>query len=154
MREVDARLSEALEDLQGYLADALAPLLVADAVNTLLDYPPAVTAEQLRIWAFFQFEGRRGTTPLSDLLYHAIKKIQQLEVHHLVAEERFGDYLGALAGELLAACPPRSANVSPASSVTCGSPSAGPPPWSSGFTARPPPPAAREKEPRRLPPPS
>lgn len=106
MREVDARLSEALEDLQGYLADALAPLLVADAVNTLLDYPPAVTAEQLRIWAFFQFEGRRGTTPLSDLLYHAIKKIQQLEVHHLVAEERFGDYLGALAGELLAACPP------------------------------------------------
>lgn len=106
MREVDARLSEALEDLQGYLADALAPLLVADAVDTLLDYPPAVTAEQLRIWAFFQFEGRRGTTPLSDLLYHAIKKVQQLEVHHLVAEERFGTFLGALAGELLAACPP------------------------------------------------
>ena len=106
MQEADARLSEALEDLQGYLADTLAPLLVADAVETLLDYPPAMTAEQLRLWAFFQFEGRHGATPLSDLLYHAIKKVQQLEVHQLVPAERFTPFLATLAGELLVACPP------------------------------------------------
>ena len=79
MGELDQRLQGALEDLQGYLADNLAPLLVADAFETLLDYPPALTAEQLRIWSFFQYQGRGGVTPISDILYHAIKKIQQLE---------------------------------------------------------------------------
>jgi len=105
MAEIEPRLREALEDLQGYLADHLAPLLVADAIEVLLDYPPALTAEQLRIWAFFQFQGRGGTTPVSDLLYHAIKKIQQLEEHHLVPGDRFERYLAGLAVALLAACP-------------------------------------------------
>ncbi len=105
MAELEPRLREALEDLQGYLADHIAPLLVADAVETLLEYPPALTAEQLRIWAFFQFQGRGGVTPVSDLLYHAIKKIQQLEEHHLVPGDRFERYLQGLAAALLAACP-------------------------------------------------
>ena len=105
MAELDPRLREALEDLQGYLADHIAPLLVADAIETLLEYPPALTAEQLRIWAFFQFQGRGGVTPVSDLLYHAIKKIQQLEDHNLVPADRFERYLAGLAVALLTACP-------------------------------------------------
>lgn len=105
MAELDPRLREALEDLQGYLADHIAPLLVAGAVETLLEYPPALTAEQLRIWAFFQFQGRGGVTPVSDLLYHAIKKIQQLEEHQLVPGDRFERFLAGLAVALLAACP-------------------------------------------------
>lgn len=105
MSELEPRLREALEDLQGYLADHIAPLLVADAIETLLDYPPALTAEQLRIWAFFQYQGRGGGTPVSDLLYHALKKIQQLEVHQLVPAERFERFLAGLAVAVLAACP-------------------------------------------------
>src|SRR6187549_3695991 len=105
MGELDQRLQGALEDLQGYLADNLAPLLVADAFETLLDYPPALTAEQLRIWSFFQYQGRGGVTPISDILYHAIKKIQQLEVHQLVPPERFEGFLGGVAIALLEVCP-------------------------------------------------
>lgn len=105
MAEIEPRLREALEDLQGYLADHLAPLLVAEAFETLLEYPPALTAEQLRVWALFQYQGGGRATPLSDLLYHAIKKIQQLEVHDLVPRERFERYLAGLAVALLAACP-------------------------------------------------
>ena len=105
MAELDQRLQGALEDLQGYLADNLAPLLVADAFETLLEYPPALTAEQLRIWSFFQFQGRGGVTPISDILYHAIKKIQTLEIHHLVPQDRFEGFLGGVAIALLEVCP-------------------------------------------------
>lgn len=105
MAELDSRLREALEDLQGYLADHLAPLLVADAFETLLEYPPALTAEQLRVWAFFQFRGHGGATPISDYLYHAIKKVQQLEEHDLMPSERFQRFLAGLALALLEACP-------------------------------------------------
>ncbi len=103
--EQDPKLREALEDLQGYLADHIAPLLVADAVETLLGFPPALTAEQLRIWAHYQYQGRGGSTPVSDFLYHAIKKVQQLEVHQLVPADRFDRFLAGLAVSLLAACP-------------------------------------------------
>lgn len=105
MAEADPRLREALDDLQGYLADTLAPLLVADAFETLLAYPPALTAEHLRIWSYLQFQGRGGATPVSDILYHAIKKIQLLEVHDLVPTERFAGYLAGLALALLEVCP-------------------------------------------------
>lgn len=105
MGDVDPRLREALDDLQGYLADRLAPVLVADAFETLIEYPPALTAEHLRIWSYLQYQGRGGATPISDILYHAIKKIQQLEVHDLVPAERFAAYLGGLALAVLDACP-------------------------------------------------
>lgn len=105
MPDVDPRLREALDDLQGYLSDRLAPVLVADAFEILLEYPPALTAEHLRIWSYLQFQGRGGTTPISDILYHAMKKIQQLEVHELVPTERFAAYLAGLALAVLEACP-------------------------------------------------
>jgi hypothetical protein len=106
MSEDNPRLRDALEELQSYLADNLPPLLVADSIGLLIDYPPGLTAEQLRAWAAFQYQGRRGQTPLADLLYHATKKIQQLEEMNLVPKERFDAFLTGLVAALVEACPP------------------------------------------------
>lgn len=108
MSEIDPRLREALEDLEGYLADRLAPLLVADSIEQLLDYPAELTAEQLRLWSLFQFQARGGETGLADLLFHALKKVQQLEELDLVPRERFAGYLGSVANAMAERCPPEA----------------------------------------------
>ena len=105
MTAPDPRLVEALGELDDYLADNLAPLLVADSIQRLLDYPPELTAGKLRIWAGFQFGAGGGHRPFADLLYHAIKKLQLLEELKLLPAERFRAFLGAVAAGLLDHCP-------------------------------------------------
>lgn len=103
---MDPRLPDALEELDSYLADNLPPLLVADSVEVLLDFPPEMTAEVLRAWTASQFQARGGELPISDLFFHALKKLQLLEELHLLPEERFAAFLVEVAGRLVAACPP------------------------------------------------
>ncbi|HSM13291.1 MAG TPA: hypothetical protein VLA66_04425, partial [Thermoanaerobaculia bacterium] len=97
---IDPRLREAFEEVDSYLADLLAPLLVADSVEVLLDYPVELSAELLRSWALSQYEARGGRSAMADLLYHAIKKIQLLEEHKLLPEDRFAAFLASLAGKI------------------------------------------------------
>ncbi|KAB2962966.1 MAG: hypothetical protein F9K18_09145, partial [Thermoanaerobaculia bacterium] len=102
----DPRLRDALEELDSYLADNIAPLLVADAIEVLLEYSPDLTAEVLRAWVATQFQARGGELPVSDLLFHALKKLQVIEELKLLPEERFAGFLVELAGRLLTVCPP------------------------------------------------
>ena len=103
---LEPRLREALEELDSYLGDRIAPLLVADSIEVLLEYPPDLTAEVLRAWSASQFQARGGEVPVSDLFFHALKKLQILEEHKLLPEERFARFLVELAGRLVATCPP------------------------------------------------
>ena len=76
-------LDEALVELQQYLSDAVAPLIVADSVQLLMKYPPDVVANAIRAWTGAQYRrGSAAAVPVSDYLFHTLKKI------HLMAEFR------------------------------------------------------------------
>lgn len=103
--EVDGRLREALVELDRYLADQVAPLLVADSVEVLLDYPPAVSAEALHLWVHEQFRFRSDAESLSELTFHALKKIQMFEEFALLPGDRFAAFLAGLAERLIELAP-------------------------------------------------
>ncbi|HLF55921.1 MAG TPA: DUF4388 domain-containing protein [Thermoanaerobaculia bacterium] len=100
----DLRLREAIEDLDRYLGDQVAPLLVTDSVEILLDYSPELTAEALYSWTTTQ-QRLRGDETLTNLLFHAVKKIQLFEEFNLLPRERFTAFLAGVAEHLLAVTP-------------------------------------------------
>ena len=50
----------AIDDLQAYLSDQVAPLLVADSLELLVAQPPELGAETLRSWVGGQVRGYGG----------------------------------------------------------------------------------------------
>ncbi len=104
-QQIDPRLLSALEDLDGYLADRVAPLLVIDAFETLVEFAPSVLAGALHDWSATQFRVRNATDSMADLYFHALKKIQMLEEFNLVPGERFARYVSDVATQLIEDCP-------------------------------------------------
>jgi hypothetical protein len=100
----DLRLREALEELERYLADQVAPLFVTDSIEVLLELPPELTAEALHVWALGQYRVRGGES-LADLDFHALKKIQLFEEFALLPAERFAGFLAGVAERLLQLAP-------------------------------------------------
>ncbi len=96
---------EALDELQRYLSDALPPLIVADAVKLLLDYSPELVASDIRAWVTSQYRGANAL-PVSDYLFHALKKIHMIGEFHLVPREPFQSYMEGLKETILNYCPP------------------------------------------------
>lgn len=101
----DQRLAAALEEFYSYLSDNLAPLLVEDAMEMLLAQPVEFTAGGVRAWVATQFNARGGATPVSDLFFHAARKIHLLAELKLVARERIDAFLASLAPSLLESTP-------------------------------------------------
>jgi hypothetical protein len=101
---INVELREALEELQQYLSDSLPPLVVADSVKVLLRYSPDLMASSIHSWTATQYRG--GTEiPLSDYLFHAVKKIQLMSEFHLVPQGPFEAYLEELKERVLVYCP-------------------------------------------------
>ncbi|HKD12124.1 MAG TPA: hypothetical protein VKE50_08610, partial [Thermoanaerobaculia bacterium] len=102
--EQNPQLREAIEELQQYLSDTLPPLVVADSIKLLLKYPPQIVASNIHAWTAAQY--RRGAEiPLSDYLFHAVKKIQLMGEFRLVPQEPFVKYLEGLKSQVLGYCP-------------------------------------------------
>ncbi len=100
-----AGIKQARQELQQYLCDQLAPLMVRDAVDALLDRPPEITAAAIQEWLESQFQLRGASALVSDYLFHAIKKIWMMAEFKLVPAERLAPFLNGLAGALLHICP-------------------------------------------------
>ena len=99
-------LEEALIELQQYLSDAVAPLIVADSVQLLMKYPPDVVANAIRAWTGAQYRrGSAAAVPISDYLYHTLKKIHMMAEFKLVPREPLEIYLAGLRPLILALCP-------------------------------------------------
>ncbi len=99
-------LDEALIELQQYLSDAVAPLIVADSVQLLMKYPPEVVANSIRAWTGAQYRrGAAAAVPVSDYLFHTLKKIHMMAEFNLVAREPLEIYLAGLRPLILALCP-------------------------------------------------
>ena len=99
-------LQEALLELQQYLSDSVPPLVVADSVQLLMKYPPQALIPTIRAWTAAQYRGAAASSvPLSDYLFHALKKIHMMGEFRLVAREPLEAYLGQLKQVVLALCP-------------------------------------------------
>lgn len=99
-------LEEALVELQQYLSDAVAPLIVADSVQLLMKYPPEIVANAIRTWTGAQYRrGSSAAVPVSDYLYHTLKKIHLMGEFRLVPLEPLEAYLAGLRPLILQLCP-------------------------------------------------
>ncbi len=101
---LDPDVREALFELQRYLSDTLAPLMVADSVNLLLDYPVDLAANEIQTWTAAQFRSGKPV-PVSDYLYHAVEKLHAMGQYHLVPKDSLQRYLDDLKPLVLDLCP-------------------------------------------------
>ncbi len=104
-KTLDPDVREALSELQRYLSDSLAPMMVADAINLLLDYPAELASNEIQAWMTAQFRSARPAA-VSDYLYHAVEKIHALAQYQLVPKEALLRYLEELRPLVLEVCPP------------------------------------------------
>jgi len=101
---LDPDVREALLELQRYLSDILAPLMVADSINLLLDYPADLAANEIQAWTTGQFRGAKPA-PVSDYLYHALEKLHAMGQFHLVPKDPLQRYIDDLKPFVLELCP-------------------------------------------------
>jgi hypothetical protein len=101
----DPRVAEALEELDQYLSDAVAPLVVADSVAILLDIPPSVVAQEILAWTTSQHRRLGASVPVSDYLYHAMRKLFMMGEFTLVPKDALAAYLEALKAYMVEFCP-------------------------------------------------
>ena len=101
----DHKIAEALSELQQYLSDAISPLVVADSIAILLAVPPEVVADEIRSWTTSQHRRLGASVPISDYLYHAIRKLYMMGEFTLVSKETMAAYLEVLESYLVAFCP-------------------------------------------------
>ncbi len=101
---LDPDVREALFELQRYLSDSLAPLMVADSVNLLLDYPADLAAVEIQAWTTAQFRSAKPV-PVSDYLYHAVQKLHAMGQYDLVPKDPLRRYLDDLKALVLDLCP-------------------------------------------------
>ena len=99
-------LQEAILELQQYLSDSVPPLVVADSIQLLLKYPPEAVLPTIRAWTAAQYRGASGgAAPVSDYLFHALKKIHMMSEFKLIPQEPMNAYLGQLKPIVMSICP-------------------------------------------------
>jgi hypothetical protein len=101
---VSAEVREAVIELQQYLSDRVAPLMVVDSLALLVHQPPQLLAAEIAAWAAYQ---RTSAADLSvaDLLFHGARKIAMMGELDLVPKEEIGHCLEGLTAALPPQCP-------------------------------------------------
>ena len=102
---VSPEVQEALQEFSQYLSDTMPPMMVAGSVELLASQPPLLVAEQIRSWTGAQYQGRTASLPVSDYLFHALKKIHLLAELELVPTDRALRLLGDILPLLETFCP-------------------------------------------------
>ncbi|HZE88732.1 MAG TPA: hypothetical protein VE404_04245, partial [Verrucomicrobiae bacterium] len=98
-------LRAAVHELQRYLGDELAPMMVSDSMLLLMEQSPALLAPQIHAWVGSQYSRGGSNYTASDYLYHAVKKLHVLCELDLIGAERLRDYLKQLGEILIEDCP-------------------------------------------------
>jgi hypothetical protein len=119
-------VQEALFELQQYLSDRLAPLMVADSVSLLTGHPPALAAGEIQRWTLAQYRGTATAVPVSDYLFHAVKKLHALGELQLLPASILDDYLSKLGEEILRVCPEDDRELLATNLAALGKPQGGP----------------------------
>ncbi|HET9314144.1 MAG TPA: hypothetical protein VFQ51_01095, partial [Vicinamibacteria bacterium] len=98
-------MEEALFELQQYLSDKIAPLMVADSVELLTRVSPDLVVAQIDAWTSGQYRSGRGGVPVSDYLFHAVQKIHMLGDFKLLPTTVLDPYVAQLKQAVLTICP-------------------------------------------------
>ncbi len=98
-------LDEVVLEFQLYLSDREAPMLAVEAVETLLHGPAEVVAREIEAWTSAQYQGTGSSIPVSDYLFHALKKIHLLTEFGLIQPLVLLPRLAAVAHALETFCP-------------------------------------------------
>jgi uncharacterized protein DUF4388 len=121
-------VKEALYELQQYLSDRLAPLMVADSLGMLATLPPELTAAEIQTWIAAQYHGAGAQVPISDYLFHALRKIHVVGDFSLVPAAALQAYLQQLKVLLLEFCPEADRELLRTNLARLGESTSGPPP--------------------------
>jgi hypothetical protein len=104
--ELAPEVRSALFELQRYLSDQLAPLMVVDSIEVLMEQPPKLVASEIHAWTTSQFRGQGAEIPISDYLFHAVKKLVHFSSLRLIPKSKMASYLLKLREPVLEICPP------------------------------------------------
>jgi predicted Ser/Thr protein kinase len=102
--DADPELKEALGEIEQYLSDRLAPLMVADSVSRVMKAPPEAVAADLYTWASRQAEAQNA--PLPDLVFHAVRKLHLMGEFRLVEQAELATFLAGVGEAALEYCRP------------------------------------------------
>jgi hypothetical protein len=119
-------VQEALFELQQYLSDRLPPLMVADSISRLVGQPPALVAGEIQRWVLGQYRGKTTPVPVSDYLFHAVKKLHILGELQLLAVPVLEAYLSKLKVEVVHICPEEDRELLATNLSALGTPQGGP----------------------------
>lgn len=108
-REASEELQSALFDIQRYLLDQIPPLNASDAVVTLMAHPPQVLMRVIRSWSAEQ--SRMQTASMSDLFFHALRKVHLVSALKLIDRTAVDMYLSAVIPLALEECPAEEREV-------------------------------------------
>lgn len=97
-------LKEAAFELHQHLSDRLAPLMVAESVELLVQQPPAVLAAEIGAWVAHQ-QPAVADLSIADLLFHAAKKLAVMGELDLVPKAAIEGCLAGISPLLLSQCP-------------------------------------------------
>ncbi|MCI0446299.1 hypothetical protein L0152_24180, partial [bacterium] len=106
----DPQVSKALEELQQYLSDQLAPMMVVDSMETLGECPPEVVGRAIFAWVGAQYRTGKPI-PASDYFFHALKKIHMMREYKLIPPEKIKPFLQRLKYVVLEYCPPEDREI-------------------------------------------
>lgn len=90
---------QALDDLQRYLSDRLAPLMVSESLSVLMARPADLVASQIQAWTGAQYRGVGIGTSISPASYffHALKKLHLVGEFKLVPQSDLDKFIGEVA---------------------------------------------------------
>lgn len=106
----DPQVIKALEELQQYLSDQLAPMMVVDSVETLMECPPEIVGKAIFAWVGAQYRSGKPI-PASDYFFHALKKIHMMREYKLIPPEKIKPFLQRLSFVVLEYCPPEDREI-------------------------------------------
>jgi hypothetical protein len=86
----------ALFEFQRYLSDQTPPLLFAESMSVLLRYRPESLVPEIHSWISAQFRGEGTDIPVSDYIFHAVKKIHFLGEFNLLPADKLKMHLDEL----------------------------------------------------------
>src|SRR4029079_12286591 len=90
-------LREATLELHRYLSGDIAPLFAIDAVAPFVSQPPQLAAGIITEWIEAQYRGAAAPVPVSDLVFHALKKLHDFSEFDLLVRDQLQRYLAELA---------------------------------------------------------
>ncbi len=104
-RTLTDEFTGAVDELQRYLCDEMAPMMVSDSVRFLMEQPPDLVAPQIFAWVQSQYSRGDSRYSTSDYIYHALKKIHLIGEFHLIDAQHLRECLQKLEEPLLEFCP-------------------------------------------------